>query len=72
MSLLISFVLAVDEGAGRGDEPDSGVGALLLIGVIAAVLLLVALAVFLLPRLTRRTRGAQGGDQHESGRVGRL
>ena len=71
-TLLALFLLAADEGPGRGDDPSGAGGVLIILGVILAVAILAAVAFRLLTSTARKHRG-EGTSQgeHPPGRVGR-
>jgi hypothetical protein len=73
MPILIDLLLAANEKGfgGRGDDPDSGVGVLVIVGIALLVIVAATVGAMLLLRSSRRRPGSDEGS-HPRGRVGRL
>jgi hypothetical protein len=65
-------LLAAQSPGPRGDNPSDLGGILIVVGIVAAVVLVAVVAFLVLPR-SRRARGdASRRRPHEPGRVGRI
>lgn len=69
IAMLATLYVIASEAPGRGGNPDDGWGVLTILGTILVMALVIATAVFLFIRFSKRETGQH--EEHEPGSVGR-